>query len=86
MCTGGELYEHIVRRGDASAPCSLLADGALNCVMHTGHFTEQDAAVIFRDIISGLHALHERDILHLDIKPENILFDSMGDDAKVQLL
>eukprot|EP01035_Chromulina_nebulosa_P024396 gene24396-31757_t len=46
LCTGGELYEHIVNRG---------------------HFTEHDAAIIFRDIISGLHALHERDILHLDI-------------------
>jgi len=64
LCTGGELYEHIVRRG---------------------HFTEHDAAVIFRDIISGLHALHEHDILHLDIKPENILFDSLGDDARIKI-
>jgi serine/threonine protein kinase len=38
-----------------------------------------------RDLISGLHALHEHDILHLDIKPENLLFDSMGDDAKIKI-
>ncbi len=64
LCTGGELYEHIIRRG---------------------HFTEHDAAIITRDLIGGLHALHEHDILHLDIKPENLLFDSMGDNAKIKI-
>ena len=64
LCTGGELYEHVIRRG---------------------HFTEQDAAVIIRDIVSGLHALHEHDILHLDIKPENILFDSDAADARIKI-
>lgn len=64
LCTGGELYEHIIRRG---------------------HFTERDAAKIIHDIISGLHALHQHDILHLDIKPENILFDSMADDATIKI-
>lgn len=64
LCTGGELYEHIIRKG---------------------HFTEHDAAVILRDLISGLDALHKHDILHLDIKPENILFDSMGEDARIKI-
>ena len=64
LCTGGELYEHVVRRG---------------------LFTEQDASVIMRDLVSGLHALHERDILHLDIKPENILFESEDADARIKI-
>ena len=64
LCTGGELYEHVVRRG---------------------HFTEHDAAVLTRDLISGIYALHSHDILHLDIKPENILFDSMADDAIIKI-
>lgn len=64
LCRGGELYEHIIKRG---------------------HFTEHDAAVIVHDLVSGLHALHQHQILHLDIKPENILFDKMGDDAKIKL-
>lgn len=64
LCTGGELYEHVIRRG---------------------HFTEQDAAMLMRDLISGLHALHQRDILHLDIKPENILFESMAEDARIKI-
>lgn len=64
LCTGGELYEHVVRRG---------------------HFTERDAAIITRDLISGIYALHSHDILHLDIKPENILFESMSDDATIKI-
>ena len=42
----------------------------------SGHFTEKDAAVLLRDLISGLQELHSHDILHLDIKPENLLFDT----------
>jgi serine/threonine protein kinase len=64
LCTGGELYEHIIKRG---------------------HFTEVDAADLTRQIVGGLHALHEHDILHLDIKPENILFDSNEPDAKIRI-
>jgi serine/threonine protein kinase len=37
------------------------------------------------DLISGIHALHENDILHLDIKPENLLFESMASDAKIKI-
>lgn len=53
--------------------------------LKSGHFTEKDAAVIMKDLISGLHALHSQDILHLDIKPENILFDGLGPDARIKI-
>ena len=45
-------------------------------VLCPGHFTEKDAALLMRDLISGLQELHSHDILHLDIKPENLLFDT----------
>ncbi len=53
--------------------------------MCVGHFTEHDAAFLLRDLVSGLQALHAHDILHLDIKPENILFESMADDARIKI-
>ena len=45
-------------------------------LLSPGHFTEKDAALLMRDLISGLQELHSHDILHLDIKPENLLFDT----------
>jgi serine/threonine protein kinase len=53
--------------------------------MILGSFTERDAAVIIRDLISGLQALHNHRILHLDIKPENILFEHIGPDARIKI-
>ena len=50
-----------------------------------GNYDEYDAAVIMKDLISALRALHEHNILHLDIKPENILFESDAPDAKIKL-
>jgi serine/threonine protein kinase len=64
LCTGGELYEHVIRRG---------------------HFSEHDAAILMRDLISGLHELHKNKILHLDIKPENILFESTAEDSIIKI-
>jgi serine/threonine protein kinase len=64
LCTGGELYDALVKRG---------------------HFTEFDAARIMQELIGGLHTLHEHDILHLDIKPENILFETTDFYSKIKL-
>ena len=64
LCTGGELYDHVIRRG---------------------HFNEYDAAKLIKALVSGLHSLHSHDILHLDIKPENILFESDDDNAPIKI-
>lgn len=64
LCTGGELYEAVVRRG---------------------HFTERKAARIMHDIVSALQALHQYNVLHLDIKPENILFESNEPNARIKI-
>ena len=64
LCTGGELYEHIIR---------------------IGNFTEADAAVVIHDLVDAIDTLHKNNILHLDIKPENILFESKKADAKIRV-
>lgn len=40
---------------------------------------------MLRGISSALHVLHEKGILHLDIKPENILFETKEKNAKAVL-
>lgn len=64
LCTGGELYEAVVKRG---------------------FYTEYHAARIIRDVVSALQTLHQNNILHLDMKPENILFETNKRDAKIKI-
>ncbi|CDF34432.1 Serine/threonine-protein kinase [Chondrus crispus] len=52
-----------------------MAGGALYEVLSskTIHFSEESASVIIKDILLGLAYLHEKGIVHRDVKPENIL-------------
>lgn len=47
--------------------------------------SEHATRKILRDLVSALHAMHQQNILHLDIKPENIMFESDGEDARIKL-
>lgn len=38
-----------------------------------GELLESDVKVFARDVLSGLTYIHDRDIIHCDIKPENLL-------------
>lgn len=64
----------------------LCSGGELyDSIVQRGSFSEGDAAHITRQLLSALQALHDHNILHLDIKPENILLSSKDADAKIML-
>ncbi|KAI9264769.1 kinase-like domain-containing protein [Sporodiniella umbellata] len=46
-----------------------------------GKFSEKDAVVIVRSVLTGLEYLHSRNIVHRDMKPENLLFKTPESDA-----
>jgi len=37
-----------------------------------------DVLLVFRMVASGLHAMHQKGLVHCDIKPNNILFNTSG--------
>mmetsp|Transcript_24579 Transcript_24579/g.55504 ORF Transcript_24579/g.55504 Transcript_24579/m.55504 type:complete len:374 (-) Transcript_24579:64-1185(-) len=59
----------------------LAAGGELLVrISRQDHFTERDAGLLFKQVLSGLEYLHRHGICHRDVKPENILLMS-GDTA-----
>ncbi|KAK7090483.1 hypothetical protein V1264_010274 [Littorina saxatilis] len=56
-----------------------LGGGSALDLMKAGTFTENDIAIILREILHGLHYLHSERKLHRDIKAANVLLSEQGD-------
>ncbi|KAF4315546.1 hypothetical protein BBO99_00008470 [Phytophthora kernoviae] len=64
LCTGGELFDDLVKRKS---------------------YTEEDARVLMRKLVSAIDYLHSRGIVHRDLKPENILLKTSAPGAEVMI-
>ena len=49
-----------------------------SCVKRVGKMTETELWKLIHDVAAGLAYLHEKDVVHQDIKPDNILMDTEG--------
>ena len=51
-----------------------------------GSFSEKNAAIIMKQILSGVCYSHQNHIVHRDLKPENILLDNKSDDLNIKII
>ena len=60
----------------------LLKGGELFSKMLTrGRFSEAETIYYMREILCALKHLHDKNVVHLDIKPENVMLDSSDDSS-----
>lgn len=65
LCTGGELFEEILKEKN---------------------FSEKKAAELMRQMLSAIAYCHEKKLVHCDLKPENIIFESPANNNLVKII
>jgi len=64
----------------------LVTGGELfDRIVEKGSYSEDDAKVLVRKIVSAISYLHGMNIAHRDLKPENLLVKSVEDDTDVKI-
>lgn len=63
---------------DAFLIMEYMPGGSLQERIDVGKLNEAEAVGIARDVLSALAALHEKGIVHRDVKPSNVLLDANG--------
>lgn len=52
-------------------------DGNLENYIKSNDLSEKDVISLFKQIVAGFRYLHEKEVLHRDVKPSNFLLDNM---------
>ena len=70
QCLGGSLFDRLIKK--------MEDDGET--------FSEKEAAVIFKQIITGVSYCHNQGICHRDLKMENVLFLTTQKDSQIKII
>ena len=55
-------------------------------ILDVERHTEKDAREIIRTVMSAVKYCHERNVVHRDLKPMNILYDGVDEDAQIKII
>lgn len=73
------VHDVEVVNGEAYLVMEHAAGGTLETrIRARGALDEREAVEAVVDVLAGLAALHERGVVHRDVKPSNVLFDAKG--------
>ncbi|RMZ54148.1 hypothetical protein APUTEX25_005304 [Auxenochlorella protothecoides] len=80
------LREYFEEGNKAYLVMEYLGGGELlDAVLDIGHYSENEARIIFRQIVAGVGYLHSKGIAHRDLKLENLLMAKRGDIMGVKI-
>lgn len=80
-----EVYDSL-RFADGQIVLEEYVDGVTAAeVLETGAYTRRGAADVLRKVCAAVAALHSFGILHLDIKPENVMVTAAGEVKLIDL-
>jgi hypothetical protein len=81
LCAGGSLFDGIVdRRGRRTTTTTTGAAAGGGC------YGEDDASRMVREVLDAVSYMHERGIVHRDIKAENVLFVTKDADSPIRVI
>jgi eukaryotic-like serine/threonine-protein kinase len=72
------VYDYVQTDGVRLLVMEKLDGGSVHSRFHGPGLTGEQACAIGLAMLSGLHAAHQAGVLHLDVKPKNLLFTSSG--------
>merc|ERR1712176_1499059 len=86
LCKGGELFYRIeLKLIQAHELHKQMRQKKIMHNQESALFSERDAAEIIFQVASGLHELHKHGIIHRDMKPENLLYETESKDSKIKI-
>lgn len=72
-CSGGNLLEKIIKEYTSNKG-------------KTKHFTEKRVVIYIEQILRSVEFMHSKNVVHRDLKPNNMVFDREGKDGMLKLI